>query len=334
MGKRKIKQADGAASSGESSADEEDTLDVSFEWFDPQEIDFHGIKQLLKQLLDADHELLDVSKLADLVLAQPLLGSTVKVPDDANAAKDNDPFAFLTVLNLWEHREKPEVKTLTQYLKRHAAHIPSLSDKLPSLLQHQTEPAPDTPEKQPHAQLGLILTERFINMPHEITPPMYTMLLEEIQWALEEKEPYDFTHYLILSKTYTQTPDAEHDGDGGAAEMADEHGEDGGDGAQQQQLKKKKAKRRKSKAGAAVNGGPGSAESGSFFFHPEDEALHKHAVGHGDFKYERADSEESRRLYQEVGVKPLGHMILIEAERFPAAVKDVQDFIGGGPVQA
>ena len=75
-------------------------LDVEFEWFDPQpEVDFHGIKTLLRQLFDIDAQLFDLSALADLILLQPLLGSTVKV--DGN---ETDPYAFLTVLNLHEHR--------------------------------------------------------------------------------------------------------------------------------------------------------------------------------------------------------------------------------------
>ena len=75
-------------------------LDVEFEWFDPQpEVDFHGLKTLLRQLFDADAELFDLSALSDLILSQPLLGSTVKT--DGN---ESDPFAFLTVLNMHEHR--------------------------------------------------------------------------------------------------------------------------------------------------------------------------------------------------------------------------------------
>jgi len=80
-------------------------LDVDFEWFDPQpDVDFHGLKTLLRQLLDVDAQLLDMSALADLILAQPLLGSTVKV--DGN---ETDPYAFLSVINLHEHgvRVKP-----------------------------------------------------------------------------------------------------------------------------------------------------------------------------------------------------------------------------------
>ena len=75
-------------------------VDVDFEWFDPQpEHDFQGIKTLLRQLLDDDAQLFDLSVLTDLILGQPLLGSTVKVEGN-----ESDPYAFLTVLNLKEHR--------------------------------------------------------------------------------------------------------------------------------------------------------------------------------------------------------------------------------------
>lgn len=78
-------------------------LNVEFEWFDPQpDVDFHGLKTLLRQLFDADNQLFDLSALTDLILEQPLLGSTVKV--DGN---ETDPYAFLTVLNLHEHRVCP-----------------------------------------------------------------------------------------------------------------------------------------------------------------------------------------------------------------------------------
>lgn len=104
-----------AASSGDartadenlgSSSDDDSAslLDVEFEWFDPQEIDFHGLKLLLRQLLDADADLFDLSALTSLILSQPLLGSTVKVPEDGVATNMTDPFAFLTVLNLHTHR--------------------------------------------------------------------------------------------------------------------------------------------------------------------------------------------------------------------------------------
>jgi protein BCP1 len=77
-----------------------DMVNVDFEWFDPQPaVDFHGLKTLLRQLLDVDAQLFDLSALTDLILSQPTLGSTVKV--DGN---ETDPYAFLTVLNLQTHK--------------------------------------------------------------------------------------------------------------------------------------------------------------------------------------------------------------------------------------
>ncbi|CAA9961956.1 Mss4p nuclear export [Pyrenophora teres f. teres] len=268
----------------DSGSDEDmDMVNVDFEWFDPQPaVDFHGLKNLLRQLLDVDSQLFNLSELADIILSQPLLGSTVKV--DGN---ETDPYAFLTVLNLETHKDKKVIQDLTSYLSKKSQ--PKIST-LPSLLSTSTSTA----------QIGLILTERFINMPHEIVPPMYTMLLEEIQWAVEEKEPYTFTHYLVLSKCYSEIQS-----------QLPSH-----DAAQPSKKRSKKAE--------------GGEET--FYFHPEDEVLHKHAVGYTSFEYDTPVDEgasDSKRAFQELGVRPKGHMVLIEAERFAGAVEAVKGFLSG-----
>lgn len=125
---------------------------------------------------------------------------------------------------------------------------------------------------------------------------MYSMLLEEVKWALEEKEPYQFSHYLIFSKTYTEVAsklDIEDD----------------------RPKKKKKA---------------GRQDAEIFYFHPEDEIFHRHASEHGSFDYSTKQDDghsDSKRAFQELGVKPQGHMILIEADKFEDAVKDVSGFL-------
>lgn len=281
-----------------------DMLNVDFEWFDPSpDVDFHGLKTLMRQLLDVDNQLFNLSELADMILAQPLLGSTVKVD-----GLESDPYAFLTVLNLHEHKvrfttavpslyfpanttqDKQVVKDLTKYFAQKALSSSSLS-QLPSLLD------PSSP-----FQVGLILTERFINMPSEIVPPMYTMLQEEIQWALDEKEPYQFSHYLILSKTYLEIESK--------LDMEDNR------------PNKKKRK-------------DGDAEV--FYFHPEDEVLHKHALAHATYEYTKQGDEgasDAKRAFQNAGIKPMGHLILIEASKFADAVKAVGEYLGGPAAQA
>jgi len=74
-------------------------LDVDFEFFDPQPIDYHSIKLLLSQLLSHDAPLLDLGAVTNIVLDQKLVGSTVKT-DGAGG----DPYALLTILNLNIHK--------------------------------------------------------------------------------------------------------------------------------------------------------------------------------------------------------------------------------------
>lgn len=164
-----------------------DMVNVEFEWFNfKPDIDFHGLKSLLRQLLDVDSQLFDLSALADLILSQPTLGSTVKVDGE-----DTDAYAFLTILNLHEHREKNVIKELTEYIVEKSTSSQTLSG-LGKLL------------SSPSAQVGLIFAERMINVPSEVAPPMYAMLIDEIEAAVEDKEPYEFTHYLILSRQYNE----------------------------------------------------------------------------------------------------------------------------------
>lgn len=248
-------------------------VDVEFEWFnfDP-EVDFHGTKSLLRQLFDVDASLFNISAMADLILSQPTIGSTVKVD-----GKATDAYALLTALNTSEHREKEAMKQLLTYL----------ADKT----QKSESLAPVAELLRANKPVGLILSERLINMPSEISPPLYSMLTEEIEAAVEDKEPYEFSHYLILSKVYQ--------------EMESSIGSEN--------RKRKKARE----------------EAGMFYFHPEDEVLQKHAVAYGSYPFSKEDEAvaDSKRAFQELGIKSMGHLILIEASKFDGAIKAITEYL-------
>ncbi|EME41076.1 hypothetical protein DOTSEDRAFT_136631 [Dothistroma septosporum NZE10] len=267
---------------GEDSGSDEDLdiLNIDFEWFDVNpKVDFHGLKTLLRQLLDIDNQLFDLSELADLILSQPLLGNTVKCDGE-----ESDPYAFLTVLNLHQYKDKAVIKQLTEYIVRKSTGLP-LERSLKDLL---------NPEDS-SSQVGLILSERFINMPYQIMPPLYTFLTSEFRGAIENNNTYPFTHFLVLSKTYLEV----------AAFEADPS-----------QPAKKKSK-------SSSNG-----DSEVFYFHDEDEILQKYAQGTATYGYEKADAEpeasDAKRTFSEWGMKPQGHLILIEAGKFEGAVKGVE----------
>ncbi|CAI7589437.1 unnamed protein product [Penicillium manginii] len=257
-----------------------DMVNVDFEWFDPQPaVDFHGIKNLLRQLFDNDAQIFDLSALADLILSQPTLGSTVKT--DGN---ESDPYAFLSIINLQEHKDKPVIQDLIKYIKTKAAANPSLA-ALNELLSQKTVPS-----------IGLVLTERVINMPGQIVPPMYNMLLEEMAWAIQDKEPYSFTHYLIISRGYEEV-ESKLD--------------------IQESRPQKKSKK-------------GSKENPHYFFHPEDEVLQRHALCSGtlEFTHQQDDGHsDSKRAFQELGIRTNGSLILIDGAQFEPAVKAVGEYL-------
>lgn len=225
-----------------------------------------------------------MSALADVILAQNTIGSTVKVDDKAN-----DAYAFLTALSLrgGGAAQAPVVGELARYLAARAAQSGgdgALAAAVPAALAGEGAGA---------AHVGLVLGERLINMPPEISPPMYAMLADEVAAAVEDGEPYDFTHYLVVSRTYHEVRSVLDNGEGGQ--------------------KRKKARE----------------EAPLFYFHPEDEVLTRHAVASGSYAFtkEEEGSADSKRAFQEMGVKTMGFMMLIEAAKFPAAVKAVQEYL-------
>ncbi len=249
-------------------------VNVDFEWFnyDP-DVDFQGTKSLLRQLFDVDANLFNMSALADLVVSQNTIGSTVKVD-----GKATDAYAMMTVLDLSQPKEP--LADIAKYIVGKCKANEALS--------------PIPPLIESGKRLGLILSERLINVPSEIAPPLYSMLFDEVEAAVEDQEPYDFSHYLVLSRTYQEV-------------MSTLDVED---------RKRKKAKE----------------VSSTYYFHPEDEVLQRHAVAFGSFAYTKEGDvvADSKRAFQEMGIKTFGHLILIEASKFAGAVRAAQKYLNPG----
>ncbi|QIW99343.1 hypothetical protein AMS68_004861 [Peltaster fructicola] len=282
MAKRKAEEAQSATKTmmeidadDVGSDDDDSMINVDFEFFGLNpEVDFHGLKTLMKQLFDIDNELIELSQLADLILSQAdHVGTGVKCDGE-----ESDAYSFITVLNVSQHRDHAAIKPLLQYLDSRLTSNKEIS----STLQPQT-----------NIRLGLILSERLINMPHQVVPPMYNMLQKEMSLGGAD---FQFTHLLLISKTYTEV---------------------------QSELDAKEDRpQKKARAGKSTE---------LFYFHPEDEILLKHAIADQPFQYQKeneASSSDSRRAFQEEGLRPQGHAILLDAGKFNQAVQAVSEYLG------
>lgn len=259
--------------------------EATFSFDEPKEVHFHGLKMLLRQLIDVDNELFDLSALSELIIPQSKVGTAVTVDDED---EEGDPYAYLTVLNLHERKDTPVIRDLTNYLVDKARTIPTLSS-LPSLL----SPGSD-------ARVGLVISERLINMPNEIVPPLYTLLAEDMATATKAGDAFDFSHYLVLTKSVTRN---------------------------QSKLDEEESRpQKKSKQGAV--------ETEPEAYHDEDEALRQCASAYGTFNYTKQGAEGSSdalRTFDDKGIIRRGHLILIERSRFADAVKGVGQLLATMP---
>ncbi|GBE78634.1 Protein bcp1 [Sparassis crispa] len=276
MAKRKQQAADADSDSDDDS--HRSLVDVDFEFFDPNpDIDYLALKRLLVQLFQADAEYLQINDFADLVLSQPLVGTTVKCD-----GRESDPYAFLTVLNFHVHQSRPSMRAVIDYALAKSSADPAFHTTLQGLL------GPAGLSSQNH--VGLIFSERLINMPVEIVPHMYRMLADEIQWAVDDNEPYRFTHLLFVSRIYRLSQEEQEERQGTAP----------------------RSKRQKQ--------APTSAPStpGLYPFHPEDECIQKFAVHSLDYAFPHAQPRED-------GLDLGGRMMLVPANRLRDLVAALAD---------
>ncbi|TIA92126.1 hypothetical protein E3P99_00729 [Wallemia hederae] len=171
--------------------DEEDKeiVNVDFDFFNIDEIDYHAIKHLLVQLFHSDAEHLELHTLTDLILQQNHIGSTIKVD-----GKESDPYAFLTAIGINKNKENSAVEKMSNYLLNRAksSSNQTLHSTLSQLLSDSS------------SNIALLLGERLVNMPVVLIPHMLRFLLEELETASQEDSTYKYTHFLIPTRTYIE----------------------------------------------------------------------------------------------------------------------------------
>ncbi|KAJ3148661.1 Mss4p nuclear export [Irineochytrium annulatum] len=176
------------ADDDEEEAPEDELVDVDLDFFDPKEIDFHGLKTLLRQIFLNDADLINLSAIADAIIAQPHIGSVVKVDDG------KDPYAVMTMLDISKQKEdwtKPFKKLLLQKCKQKATR-----ERLDDVLKNKC--------------VGFLLNERLVNMPAQIAGNMLRLTLEEMEWSLEQNKCPAYEYVIVVSKLFA---DAEQEAD-------------------------------------------------------------------------------------------------------------------------
>ncbi|KAJ3389648.1 Mss4p nuclear export [Lobulomyces angularis] len=260
-------------------------IDVNFDFFDFKEVDFLGLKTLLKQSFSADHTLFNLSEISDLIIKQSNVGCTVKADDST------DPYAFISVINLNLHSSNESINQIKDYFLEKTRRNINMHKKLIELFDRKI----DTNSNNPC--VGLIFNERFINMPPQIFPQMLKMTLEEIEWAVEEGEKFNFDYYLVPAKIYEEV-ESKIDNEGNLIVM------------EETEPKKKKNKQ---------------SNTTTLYFQPEDEIFQEYCEIKCDFKFSNPNQEsDSKRTFQDFGIEPSRRLLLIKSENLKKVLADVE----------
>lgn len=172
--------------SDDDGSDAKDIVNVDFEFFDPKEEDFHGVKALLRSYLD--DTAWDVSGFVNIILGQSTVGTVIKT------GEEESPIGVITALNLGRYKDSSCMKSVYEFLKKKNPEVTELEAVF---------------DKQPN-EVGLLVSERIINIPEELAPPLYKGLLDEISWATEDeptktlRDSFKFKQYLIISRIFQQ----------------------------------------------------------------------------------------------------------------------------------
>ncbi|BFZ02289.1 hypothetical protein BsWGS_05328 [Bradybaena similaris] len=172
-------------------------IDVAFNAGPPSSADFYGIKRLLHQLF-VKYINEELSELANFIADQDFVGCVVKQDpgseEDSSESDDdaNDTvFAVYSVVNLSENQNLSCVEKISDLLiSKCEENYREEPTRMANLL------------KDPTKQIGLVIGERFINIPPQLALPAYRSLKSDIEKAVHKKKKFNFSHLVLISKTY------------------------------------------------------------------------------------------------------------------------------------
>ncbi|VVC98664.1 protein BCCIP homolog [Leptidea sinapis] len=176
-------------------------LQADFEGRNPEDCDFHGIKQLLRQLFLKSN--VELGALAQIIISQNYVGSVVKqCLDDIMDEDDDDDvgdgvFGVTTVINVTKRKDEHCVKQIRTLLTTLADE--NADDKTKALVNKILA------DESNH--VGLVINERILNIPAAISVPLFSSLQSELDKANKKNMQYTFQYLVWICKVYKSSDD-------------------------------------------------------------------------------------------------------------------------------
>ena len=190
----------------------DEQINVDFEARSPEDVDFDSIKLLLNQKLGNFQ--LNLGDLSEIIIQQGHIGNVIcQVVDDepeiapsASSASNNNSddetiFGIISLINLTKYKQKDSIKQLTSFLSKELHKLKKLDNKSKEFLSQNLF------DKY---RIGYLINERYINIPSEISLPMYESLLKDLEEtsnndcakSSNNMSDNDFEYYMLLSRSF------------------------------------------------------------------------------------------------------------------------------------
>lgn len=145
---------------------ESHSIDITFEFKDPNPEFYHSVRSMLRGFLPQSP--VDQSALADSIAGTTEIGTMV-VQEEMT-----DLFGLMTMVNLGMHRDLAFVQQIRAYL----------IDKCPSGKAARLKTLLENRE----SACAILVNERMVNLPPQLVPQMHGSLCQDITWARENAE--------------------------------------------------------------------------------------------------------------------------------------------------
>jgi len=150
-------------------------LEVEFDVRVIEDLDFKAIRRFLMNY--CQKQTFNSAEFVEIICAQPEVGSVIRQLDT------EETFGFISVLNIYQHREKGCIKQIKKYVL----------SVVPKEEKANWEKILESPT------LGLLLNERIHNVPHAIAPQLHESVFEEVKSAFNDGLPFKFENYLYIT---------------------------------------------------------------------------------------------------------------------------------------
>ncbi|KAM9990747.1 hypothetical protein ACTFIY_006800 [Dictyostelium cf. discoideum] len=214
--KRKLEEIESSSSESESEEDlghvpdssddsdddsDFDEIQADFDIVPSVDKDYHSIKNMIVRLVPYNETLkFNAGELTDLIIEQ---ATKKKFGRSINIDGSEDPYGFISILNYQLVKNQPTIQGYIDYINEKLLEPEEtfIDSKLTGGEKSMKSYLSKLLNQSKTNQLGLIFSERFINIPNQLAHPIYQFMQFDVELMQEKNNDknYDFKNYLVFT---------------------------------------------------------------------------------------------------------------------------------------